>query len=166
MGLRKFQLLIQYIFTRSTIVLTAHIAITFQSFFMSSILLVSPPLDNACEPPASLAFPAGALPKRTWRVFAINLKAQLRLLKKSASETEASGIWRKRAVLDINKLLHLAGQKHNIQLNLSDYKSRTLSSLSVADPIHATESFAENIPYPFFTSNHAALFTASFGRTK
>lgn len=152
---------------------------------MSSIILLSPPLYKACEPPASLAFLGGSLPKESYRLYDINLLGQLWLLRKTIQEEPASDTWSrraikngektllqlknislysnhdryKRAVMDLNKLLVLAGKKHKIQLSLSDYQDNTLSPLSTQDLLQAAERYEENIFYPFFAKECSTIIS-------
>ena len=139
-----------------------------------SILLIHPPVSKPGEPPAGLALISGALTAGgvDCRVADLNLACMLDLLH---GPVIASDTWSrravggmdanlaalrspalyenhdryKRAVVDVNRVLNIAGQASNVSLSLSNYSSPDLSPVRSADLILAAERFAEN---PFFVS--------------
>ncbi len=151
---------------------------------MSSILLVSPPLFKACEPPASLAFLAGALPEKSYEAVDMNIEGQLWLLQKNIQQTKGEDTWSKRAIKngnaniqqlqqeklynnfarykqvihDANKLFSLSSTQSGLHLSFSDYQSEILSPLVSDDLLFAAENFSENIFFPFFSTRCNQIF--------
>ena len=139
-----------------------------------SILLIHPPLSKPCEPPPGLAKLSGAL-KGTGidcRVYDANLAGLLDLMdkpvfandtwsKRAAGNIENNcqslrskeiygGIDQyKRAVMDINRVLHVTGQRSGVHVSLSNYISSTLSPVRSDDLLKSAATFDEN---PFFFS--------------
>ncbi|MDA8404627.1 MAG: radical SAM protein [Desulfobacteraceae bacterium] len=139
-----------------------------------SILLIHPPVSKPCESPAGLALLSGALAAAgvDCRVADFNLECAFDLLH---APVIASGTWSrravgsiqanlaalrspalyenrdryKRAVMDVNRVLHIAGQASNVNISLSNYSSPDLSPVRSVDLLLAAERFEEN---PFFFS--------------
>ncbi|MBC2717695.1 MAG: radical SAM protein [Desulfobacteraceae bacterium] len=147
------------------------------------MLLIHPPVSKPCEPPAGIAKLAGALKSAgiDCRVYDTNIAGILDLLQKpiQAKDTWSkrasgnieknlqalrtkelyAGIDRyKRAVMDINRVLHVTGQRAGVHISLSNYTSSILSPVRSDDLMQAAESFDEN---PFFSSFQKRL-TAYF----
>ncbi len=55
-----------------------------------------------------------------------------------------------RAVMDINRLLSVAGKSSNVELSLADYQDKHLSPVKSADLIAAAEKPPANLFYPYF----------------
>ncbi len=148
-----------------------------------SILLIHPPIAKPCEPPSGIAKLAGALKyagidcriydanldgfsdlldhpvpaNDTWskRAFG-NIEKNLRALR---SKELYTGIDRyKRAVMDINRVLQVAGCVADVNLSLSNYTSSRLSPVRSEDLLKAAEQFDKD---PFFSSFRKRL-TAYF----
>jgi hypothetical protein len=150
---------------------------------MKSILLISPPVSKPCEPPAGLAKLAWALRTRgiDCRVYDAGIDGVLGLLRRpmAAEDTwshralagravnlEALGsidLYRnrdryKRAVMDTNRALHLAGLEYGVAISLSNYGSPTLSPVRSADLIQAAEQFDSNPFHSIFSKKLSDLF--------
>lgn len=148
-----------------------------------SILLIHPPISKPCEPPAGLAKLAWALGKNEidCRIFDASLEGILYLLGRplNVSDTwsrRAQGSIEanlqalrsketyhnldkyKRAAMDTNRVLHMAGQKSGVSLSLSNYSSHGLLPVRSIDLIEAAERFEENPFFPFFQKRLMALF--------
>ena len=153
--------------------------------YKKSILLIHPPISKPCEPPAGLAKLSGALLAAgiDCRVYDANLEGILSLLdnpvsahdtdtwsKRALGSIEAnlrslkskelySSIDRyKRAVMDINRVLHITGQKAGIRISLSNYTSTDLSPVRSSDLMKAAERFYENPFYDHFQKRLTAFF--------
>ncbi len=139
------------------------------------MLLLHPPLTKPCEPPAALAYLAGALQSHnipctlcdmniegleyicsssepaedTWSKRAFkNITRNLEALQKE--QTYQNSDRYKRAVADVNRILELAGKKFNLQLSLSNYQDNEASPLNSKDLLKIAENFEYNIFYPYF----------------
>jgi len=149
-----------------------------------SILLVSPPITKPCEPPAGIAKLAGALRAHgvDCRVYDASLDCLLDLLEQPLT---ANGTWTrralahreenlaalrtpdlyrnrdryKRAVMDINRILHMAGQPTGVAAGLSNFSSQSLSPVRSEDLIRAAEQFKSNLFFPLFSQSLAAYFS-------
>lgn len=140
------------------------------------MLIISPPLAKPCEPPASLAYLAGALKAHnqavtvcdmniegihyllqaekgddsTWTKRAVkNLSNNLAALKSSTTYTNKDRY--RRAVADINRVLEVNGKRYGLQLNLANYTDPRLFPLKSEDLLQAAKAFDENIFYPYFS---------------
>jgi hypothetical protein len=140
------------------------------------ILLVFPPVAKPCEPPAGIAMLSGAL--RVHQVehslLDANLEGMLSLLKKpfAPADTWTHRAYRnlsqnlgslqswatyqnidtyKRAVLDINHLLTIAGGER-AHISLADYSDARLSPVKGNDLLYAAQHPAENPFYAYFSS--------------
>jgi radical SAM family protein len=101
--------------------------------------------------------PGNADDTDTWSKRALGgIKANLALLR---SREGYSNIDRyKRAVMDVNRLLHNIGQKGGVQLSLSNYTSPDLSPVRSSDLMKAAERFEENPFYPHFQKRLTEFF--------
>ena len=141
---------------------------------IKSILLIHPPISKPCEPPPGIAKLAGALKAAgiDCRVYDANLAGILDLLD---NPVKADDTWSKRAfgkirnnlqslrskeiygdidrykraVMDINRVLHVTGQRLGVHVSFSNYTSSTFSPVRSDDLLQAAEQFEEN---PFFFS--------------
>ncbi|MEE4605762.1 MAG: radical SAM protein, partial [Desulfobacteraceae bacterium] len=147
------------------------------------ILLIHPPIAKPCEPPAGIARLAGALRASgiDCRTYDANLDGVLELLH---GPVEADDTWTrrsynhrdanltalrssalytnkdryKRAVLDINRLLHMAGLSSGTMMSLSNFSSRSLSPVRSSDLMQAAETYEANPFFPIFSAKLAVLF--------
>ena len=149
-----------------------------------SILLIYPPVSKPCEPPAGLALLSGALKASgvDCRVADLNMACMGDLLSEpvTASDTwshrAAGGIKTnlaalrspalyenldryKRAVMDVNRVLHVAGQGSNAIVSLSNYTSKDLSPVRSADLLRAAEQFEENAFFFSFERRLTGFFS-------
>lgn len=147
-----------------------------------SILLIHPPVAKPCEPPAGPARLAGALGSAgvDVRVYDASLDGILgllraaplagdtwsrRALKHRAANLDAlrgPDLYRhreryKRAVMDVNRLMHLAGRPFGAALSLSNCESPPLSPLRSGDLVQAAETFEGNPFFPVFSETLATL---------
>ena len=150
---------------------------------MKSILLIYPPVSKPCEPPAGLAKLAGAL--RTHgvdcRVYDASIDGILGILHRpiTADDTwsrralagraaniealRSLDLYRnrdryKRAVMDINRVLHMAGLPTDTALSLSNYASPALSPVRSSDLIQSAEPFESNPFHSIFSIKLLDLF--------
>jgi hypothetical protein len=149
------------------------------------MLLIYPPVAKPCEPPAGLAYLAGALrgndlpctlldanhegqffvlgsaaePNDTWgrRAFR-SLEANLAGLRSHELYTNPDRY--QRAVADVNRVLELAGQGKNIALSLANYQDKGLSPLRSVDLLRAAENPDENIFYSYFAKRLQEILAA------
>lgn len=144
-----------------------------------SILLIHPPVSKPCEPPVGIAKLADALRSAgvDCRVYDANLSGILDLLDRPVNAVDTwskrafgkiannlkslrskeiySGIDRyRRAVMDINRVLHVTGQCAGVHVSLSNYTSSILSPVRSDDLLKSAERFDEN---PFFFSSQKRL---------
>ena len=148
-----------------------------------SILLIHPPVAKPCEPPAGIARLAGALRAGgvDCRVYDANLDGILDLLR---YPVEAEDTWSrralkhrdinqealrapelyrnrdryKRAVMDLNRVLHMAGRASGATISLSNFGSPVLSPVRSRDLVRAAETFEANPFFPIFSAKLAANF--------
>ncbi len=148
-----------------------------------SILLIHPPISKPCEPPAGLAKLACALLAAgiDCRVYDANIEGILSLLENPAKNDDTwskraiggiqdnlkslrsralySKIDRyKRAVMDINRVLHISGQKAGVNISLSNYTSFDLPPVRSIGLMQAAERFYENPFYDHFQKRLTVLF--------
>jgi len=148
-----------------------------------SILLIHPPVAKPCEPPAGIARLAGALRAGgvDCRVYDASLDGMLdllqgpvptndtwsrRALKHRDANLEALRTpepYRhrdryKRAVMDLNRVLHLAGRVAGVSISLSNYASPALSPVRSRDLVQAAETFETNPFVPIYSAKLVALF--------
>jgi hypothetical protein len=96
----------------------------------------------------------------TWSKRALkNLEENLRAL--SSWQTYASVDRYKRAVMDVGRVLHIAGQAAGVNLSLSDYADPLFSPVRVNDLLGAAEHFEKNLFYESFKNRLNAMFLES-----
>ena len=147
-----------------------------------SILLIHPPVAKPCEPLAGMARLAWALRAAgiDCRVYDANLDGLLSLMQRpvAAEDTwsrragknlavhlealRSSDLYRnrdryRRAVMDVNHLLGLAGGAAGVRVSLSDYGDPSLSPVRSGDLVRAAENFAANPFYPHVAPTLQAL---------
>ena len=150
---------------------------------MKSILLINPPVSKPCEPPAGLAKLAWALRAQQvdCRVYDASIDGirglldrpitagdtwSRRALAGRATNIEAlrsADLYRnrdryKRAVMDTNRALHMAGRQFDTTISLSNYGSPNLSPVRSADLLRAAEQFESNPFYSLFSATLSDLF--------
>ncbi len=148
-----------------------------------SILLIHPPVAKPCEPPAGVARLAWALRTagidcRVWDASleglldlvgqpvaaddtwthraAKNRNAHLAALR-STDLYQNQGRYR-RAVMDVNRLVHLAGSAAGSRISLSDFGHPKLSPVRSDDLLRAAATFKTNPFYPNFSRVLSAHF--------
>ena len=139
------------------------------------VLLIFPPVAKPCEPPGGIAMLSCALTAHNVAHFLLdaNLEGMLDLLKKpfTPADTWTRRAYRnlsrnlsslrsretyknidiyKRAVLDINRLLNIAGGDR-VRISLADYTDARLSPVKSQDLLYAAEHPAENPFYAYFS---------------
>lgn len=148
-----------------------------------SILLIHPPIVKPSEPPAGLAKLACVLLRHgvNCRVYDASIDGILGLLK---TPMRADDTWTrraaahrrthiedlrspllfsnpdryKRAVMDINRLLAMAGRSFQTTLSLANYAHANLTPVRSQDLMQAAETFTANPFYPIFSRNLSSLF--------
>jgi radical SAM superfamily enzyme YgiQ (UPF0313 family) len=148
-----------------------------------SILLISPPVTKPCEPPAGIAKLAGTLRThgidcRTWDagidcllglmdrpLDAIDTWTRRALThrRENLDALRGPGLYRnrdryRRAVMDINRVLHIGGQADQAAISLSNFTSAALSPARSADLLRAAERYQANPFFPVFSERVEALF--------
>jgi len=148
-----------------------------------SILLIHPPIAKPCEPPAGIARLAGALRAGgvdcqvydasldgmlnfgqgfmggddTWTRRAVkHWNANLTALR--SPDLYKTRDRYKRAVLDFNRVLHMAGQAFDTTISLSNYVSAALSPVRSRDLMQAAETHETSPFFPTFSVKLEALF--------
>jgi hypothetical protein len=136
------------------------------------ILFIHPPVSKPTEPPAGLARLAGFLRQQgqQYRIIDANLEGLLFLGDSIAKATDTWSIRAsrnvgrniqairtkniyssldryKRAVLDLNRMIEVAGGNPRIVIGLANYQDQSLSPLKSQDLLRSAENFQEN---PFF----------------
>lgn len=131
-----------------------------------SILLIHPPLAKVCEPPAGIARLAGALKRsgEDCRVYDANLDGILDLARQPfrvndtwskrafkhieknlcalrSHETYACMDHYKRAVTDVNRVIHVAGRSFDTDLSLANYTTPKLSPARSDDLLESARQF-------------------------
>jgi radical SAM superfamily enzyme YgiQ (UPF0313 family) len=142
------------------------------------IILIHPPIAKCSEPPAGIARLSACLNanKIHHEVIDANLEGILFLLKYAADKNTTADRWTtrsckkldknltalknidtyksqsryQRAVMDVNRLLYVAGKSSNVDLSLADYQDKHLSPVKSADLIAAAEKPQTNPFYPYF----------------
>ena len=150
---------------------------------MKSILLIHPPVSKPCEPPAGLAKLAWTLREKEvdCRIYDAGIDGILGLLHQPIPSDDtwsrralagrtanidalrSPDLYRnrdryKRAVMDVNRILHMAGLESNATLSLSNYGSSALSPVRSEDLIRAAEVFESNPFYSIFSKKLLDLF--------
>jgi len=148
-----------------------------------SILLIYPPVAKPCEPPAGIARLAGTLRAGgvDCRVYDASLDGILDVLQyplvadDTWSRRALKHRWTnldalrapelyghrdryKRAVMDLNRVLHMAGRAAGATLSLSNYGSPVLSPVRSRDLVQAAETFETNPFFPTFSVKLTSLF--------
>ncbi|MGD9098580.1 MAG: radical SAM protein [Desulfobacterales bacterium] len=148
-----------------------------------SILLIHPPVAKPCEPPAGVARLAGALRAAgiDCRVWDASLEGLLDLIGRptAADDTwsrraaksrdahlaalRAPALYRnrdryRRAVMDVNHLVRLAGSAAGARTSLSDYGHPALSPVRSHNLVRSAETFEANPFYPHFARRLHQLF--------
>ena len=96
----------------------------------------------------------------TWSKRALkNIEANLRAL--TSWQTYASVDRYKRAVMDVGRVLYIAGQSAGVNLSLSDYADPLFSPVRANDLLDAAEQFEKNPFYKSFKNRLNALFLES-----
>lgn len=149
-----------------------------------SLLLIHPPVAKPCEPPAGIARLVCVLRRHgaDCRVYDASREGIFSLLKEplSAGDTwtrralshrhahmdalcSASGYCHpdayRRAVMDLNRILAVAGKPAGVNISFSNYTHSALSPVRSQDLIRAAETFSENPFFPFFSKYLSALFS-------
>lgn len=142
------------------------------------IVLIHPPVAKCSEPPAGIARLSACLTENSiaHEIIDANLEGILDLLKNESSKKPSADRWKARArknlevnltalkdistyrtqsryqksVMDINRLLNVAGKALDVDLSLADYQDKNLSPLRSADLISASEKPHNNPFYPYF----------------
>jgi hypothetical protein len=148
-----------------------------------AILLIHPPVAKPCEPAAGLAKLAWALRRHSvdCRVYDASIDGILKLLKapltaddtwtrRALSHRQANikalrspGLYTnqdryKRAVMDVNRVLGMAGRTFQTTLSLANYTAPNLAPVCSQDLIQVAERFTANPFYPIFSRKLTALF--------
>ncbi len=148
------------------------------------ILLISPPLTKPCEPPAGLAKLAWALRAQgvDCRVYDAGIDAILGMLdrpppvddtwsrralanrKTNVEALRSMDLYRnrdryKRAVMDTNRVLHMAGRSYDAVISLSNFGTTRLSPVRSQDLIRAAQTFDSNPFYGIFAEKLSRYFT-------
>jgi hypothetical protein len=148
------------------------------------MLIIHPPLTKPCEPPAALAYLAGALEKHgiAHTLFDLNIEALEYLFcsSRAAEDTWSKRAFKnyrknlkalrspdtytnmdryKRAVADSNRVLEIAGKRYGLRISLSNYQDSRYSPLTSSDLLDAAADFRENIFFPYFSTRFFELFS-------
>ncbi len=149
-----------------------------------SILLIHPPISKPCEPPAGIAKLVMALRSNgiDCRVFDASLEGLLYLLRKPLT---AGDTWTRRAsvkigphlralragevyshadrykkvVMDLNRIVTMAGRSGGVHISLSNYTDPSLAPVRSADLIRSARCYRENVFFPFFEERFTVLFS-------
>ena len=65
----------------------------------------------------------------------------------------------RQAVMDVNRVLHMAGLPHEAAISLSNYGSTRLSPVRSADLIRAAEAYEANPFHAIFSEQLSAMFS-------
>jgi hypothetical protein len=139
------------------------------------VLLIFPPVAKPSEPPGGISLLSGALTAHNVEhtLLDANLEGLLDLLKKPFTPVDtwtrrayrnrsknltSLRSWQtyqnidtyKRAVLDINRLLQIAGGE-GVRISLADYNDACLSPVKSQDLLYAAQHPTENPFYPYFS---------------
>ena len=142
------------------------------------IILIHPPLAKCSEPPAGIAKLSACLSlnKINHEVIDANLEGILFLLQHNHERHTGTDRWTRRAeknldlnltalrnlntyqnqsryqrvVMDINRLLNVAGKSYSVDLSLADYQDKHVSPVKSNDLIRAAEKPQDNPFYPYF----------------
>jgi hypothetical protein len=142
------------------------------------IILIHPPIAKCSEPPAGIAKLSACLNANKIRhdIIDANLEGIIYLLNHDPDKNTTTGRWTTRAiktlernlvalqdiatyqnhsryqrsVMDINRLLNMAGKSCGVNLSLADYHDQSLSPVKSTDLISAAEKPEANPFYPYF----------------
>jgi hypothetical protein len=153
------------------------------------MLIVHPPLTKPCEPPAALAYLSASLLAHghSCTICDMNIeglhylfdtaepvedtwsKRAFKHLKRNISALQTGEIYNnvdryRRAVADINRILEIAGKGFGLQLSLANYQDDSRSPLKSGDLRLASEEFATNIFYPYFSNRLEELLETDNSR--
>ena len=151
---------------------------------MKSILLIYPPVSKPCEPPAGLAKLAWSLRAQgvDCRVYDASIDGFLGMLDRplAADDTwsrralahretnidalRSLDLYRnrdryKRAVMDTNRVLHMAALPYDAALSLANYGSPALSPVRSVDLIRSAEQFESNPFHSIFSKKLTITFS-------
>lgn len=146
------------------------------------MILIHPPVSKPCEPPAGVAQLAGSLQKHGVRCRVVdgNFEGMLSILN---NPTAAPDRWTRRAirhltthmmalrddqtysardrytraVMDINRIVTVAGRQRGVSLSLANYQDPALSPVRSGDLIRAAETPETNPFYPYFSTRLQTL---------
>ena len=148
-----------------------------------SILLIHPPVAKPGEPPAGVAKLAYALKTNgvdcrlydasldgliglvnspltaedTWTRRALNhRRANIEALREPSLYTNPDRY--KRAVMDVNRVIAMAGKRSRSTVSLANYAEQQLSPVRSPDLIRAAETFRGNPFFPIFSRKLKSLF--------
>ncbi|MBN1931729.1 MAG: radical SAM protein [Desulfobacterales bacterium] len=147
------------------------------------LILIHPPVVKPSEPPPGIAKLAGALIHHNipYGILDANLEGILSLLKLPVPTNDT---WTKRAsrhlprtlraltqwqayenigryrsaVMDINRILQIAGRPLGMKVSLANYQHRNLSPIRSLDLLKAFENPHSNLFYPYFEKRLTRLF--------
>ncbi len=150
------------------------------------MLLINPPLCKPSEPPAALAYLAGALRAHghPCTVCDMSIESLHSLLRTAqpAADTWSRRAFRdlpgniaalrtpalyhnrsryRRAVADINRVLEIAGRSHGLQLSLANYQDPIRSPLQSTELYRAAADYRQNIFFTYFRERLEALLQES-----
>ncbi len=153
------------------------------------MIIVHPPLTKPCEPPAALAYLSAALVAHghSCTICDMNIeglhylfdtaepaedtwsKRAFKHLKRNISALQTEEIYNnvdryRRAVADINRILEIAGRGFGLHLSLANYQDDTRSPLKSGDLRLASEEYATNIFYPYFSNRLEELLETDNSR--
>ena len=151
-----------------------------------SILLISPPITKPGEPSAGICKLGGVLRRHgiDCRLYDAGIDCLLALLdgQPSANDTwtrralahrqenvealRTLGLFRnrdryRRAVMDLNRVVRMAGRPQQATISLTNYTSHTLSPVRSRDLVQAAEQCETNPFYAIFSARLKSLFTSS-----
>lgn len=142
------------------------------------IILIHPPVTKCSDPPAGIARLSACLTGNSiaHETIDANLEGILYLIKNESSKNTSADRWTGRArknmelnlaalrdistyrnqsryqksVMDINRLLNVAGKSLHTELSLADYQDKHLSPVKIADLLGAAEKPQTNPFYSYF----------------
>ncbi|MCX7965171.1 MAG: radical SAM protein [Syntrophorhabdaceae bacterium] len=146
------------------------------------LLLIYPPISIPSEPPLGLARLSGALTEHNipHEIIDANIEGIHWLLKNTDKPVDTwskrsmkhlgtnisaikhgqafENIWKyKKIVLEINRLLEMAGIEKEIKITLSDYVDRALSPVKSTDLITSAKTFKNNVFFDYFFRRFEAI---------
>lgn len=155
----------------------------------TKIILIHPPMVKPSEPPAGIGRLSACLQANavSHKIIDANQEGLFHLLNKSAGSSDISGRWNiracknlesniyalqdigtysnksrySRAVLDVNRVLNMAGKPHDANISLADYTHSKLSPVKTSDLIFAAEHPEANPFYSYFQPHLTAALQES-----